>query len=92
MKKKKKKKREKKRKEKKHTVEVIHTIPQYRMAIESFPVFYERLTDMWLSTLEIGGRSIDSLRYIKWRRNNRSSGELKPYLIWFSCLRKIYPV
>ena len=43
---KKKKKKEKKRKEKKYTVDVIHTIPQYRMAIESFPVFYERLTDM----------------------------------------------
>ena len=69
-KKKKKKKREKKRKEKKYTVEVIHTIPQYRMAIESFPVFYERLTDMWLSSLEC---SVDSLRYIKWRRNNHSS-------------------
>ena len=44
--KKKKKNREKKRKEKKYTVEVIHTIPQYRMAIETYPVFYERLTDM----------------------------------------------
>ena len=76
-KKKKKKNREKKRKEKKYTVEVIHTIPQYRMAIETYPVFYERLTDMWLSTLEIGGCSVDSLRYIKWRRNNHSSGELK---------------
>ena len=75
--KKKKKNREKKRKEKKYTVEVIHTIPQYRMAIETYPVFYERLTDMWLSTLEIGGCSVDSLRYIKWRRNNHSSGELK---------------
>ena len=68
--KKEKKKREKKRKEKKYTVEVIHTIPQYRMVIESFPVFYERLTDMWLSSLEC---SVDSLRYIKWRRNNHSS-------------------
>ena len=75
--KKKKENREKKRKEKKYTVEVIHTIPQYRMAIETYPVFYERLTDMWLSTLEIGGCSVDSLRYIKWRRNNHSSGELK---------------
>ena len=53
-----------KRKEKKYTVEVIHNIPQYRMAIETYPVFYERLTDMWLSTLEIGGCSVDSLRYI----------------------------
>lgn len=44
----------KKKKEKKYTVEVIHTIPEYRMAIESYLVFYERLTDMWLSTLEIG--------------------------------------
>ena len=45
-KKEKKKRKEKKRKEKKYIVEVIHTIQQYRMAIESFPVFYERLTDM----------------------------------------------
>lgn len=89
---KKKRKKKEKRKEKKYTVEVIHNIPQYRMAIETYPVFYERLTDMWLSTLEIGGCSVDSLRYIKWRRNNHSSGELKPYLIWFSCMRKIYPV
>ena len=46
MKKKKKKKKKEKRKEKKYTVEVIHNIPQYRMAIETYPIFYERLTDM----------------------------------------------
>ena len=87
-----KKRKEKKRKEKKYTVEVIHAIPEYRMAIESNPIFYEHLTDMWLSTLETGGCSVDSLRYIKWHWNNHSSCELKPYLIWLLCLRKIYPV
>ena len=45
-KKKKKERKEKIRKEKKYTVEVIHAIPEYRMAIESNPIFYEHLTDM----------------------------------------------
>ena len=71
-KKKKKKERKKERKDKKYIVEVIHTIPQYRMAIESYPVFL--WTPKRYVTLHVQLEcSVDSLRYIKWRRNNHSS-------------------
>ena len=59
-----------------------------------YPVWYEHLSDIWLSTLEIGAAQ---LRFVTPLLRNRDEitvfmFEQKPYPVWLSCMRKSYPV